>query len=363
LATIQNISKFRPNIRFYTENQATASSKIIQKSSPIQYQGQNHYYDENHKAIASIKMLNGQSVNCASVSIESIGSGLNYPAWLSGEAISQKSFFVDIQSTGMYEVTLYFNENELVAWPELDDLSIIKTPNPVSSSSQYSDVYFGEDLLHFELPNGVHAFRFNSMGDGGYTLSSFNSQTVPVELLSFSVESKKKSNMLNWIVANEIGIDAYFIERSFDGRHFEELSVLKAKESSDHVKSYVFEDVDLWVKDKYYFYRLKVVEENGIERYSTVESLFVKGSSEIKLIAFPNPFWKEIRIAVDLSAADSIQRIVIHNMEGNIVNIIEPSDYSAEYQLDMENNPPGMYILSVFTEKGSVITKRISLVK
>jgi hypothetical protein len=103
---------------------------------------------------------------------------------------------------------------------------------------------------------------------------------LPVKLVSFSATSINTKSLLNWWVENEISLKNYEIETSSNAINFFTIGSVKA----NHTSQYSFE-INKQIDKQYY--RLKMIDNDGILSYSNIISLFKKGN--VELTVYPNP--------------------------------------------------------------------------
>lgn len=101
--------------------------------------------------------------------------------------------------------------------------------------------------------------------------SSTSTNTLPIELVSFSGEKKDNRNILNWTTASEIN-NAYFtIEKSYNGFDFEWVGTQEGTSPSSQIINYSLSDYD--VLETLNYYRLKQTDFDGKFEYSKTISI------------------------------------------------------------------------------------------
>lgn len=203
-----------------------------------------------------------------------------------------------------------------------------------------------------------HALMFNSTLSNNTTTTS----ALPVNLVYFTPIAKSTYVELNWATASEVNNDYFTIERSRDGKTFEEILRKKGAGSSTTIKKYL--GMDNNPLPGYNYYRLKQTDFDGKFEYFPVKavrfgSVKTEQGFSIKNTA-PNPFTNTFTInyfvekegAVDIqlysSSGQMVYTTAINAQEG--VNI-----YTYE---DTSGLPPGIYILKM-TTNGEVVTTKV----
>ena len=104
--------------------------------------------------------------------------------------------------------------------------------------------------------------------------------TLPVQLISFSAtrNANTKSTTLQWTSASETNFDRYDIERSSDGRNFQWInSVAGRNQNNTNTYSIVDNNPPMGVS----YYRLKMLESSGSEKYSKIVTIEFKSNEFI----------------------------------------------------------------------------------
>ena len=129
--------------------------------------------------------------------------------------------------------------------------------------------------------------------DPNYTDCDCTSQSVPIELSSFTVESKEGVHTLNWRSEIEVNFSHFEIEHSMDGYSFANIGKISSDDSRNYRFNYIPDAGDN-------FYRLKMVDLDGSYEYSKI----IKGYCDYDI--FNNP-----------SLMDKFE---FYNLNGNRIN-------------------------------------------
>ncbi|SFQ51458.1 T9SS type A sorting domain-containing protein [Hymenobacter arizonensis] len=139
-------------------------------------------------------------------------------------------------------------------------------------------------------------------------------QPLPVSLTHFGAALQKDGVRLNWETATERN-NAYFaVERSADGRNFEEVTRVAGSGTSSQNRRYATLDPAPLAGASYY--RLRQVDTDGAFNYSPVAAVSNEGRGVATL--FPNPATTEVKILfanplsgpVDIQIMDAAGRVV-----------------------------------------------------
>lgn len=126
-------------------------------------------------------------------------------------------------------------------------------------------------------------------GFGEFTLGSIASvNSLPVGWLSIKATKLNNiSHRINWVTGSEVNNHYFEIERSFDGKIFENIGKVKGNGNSRTVQhyQYISEGQDLEGKDVYY--RIKQVDYDGKFTYSQIVQVIYQPEEELQIT---NPF-------------------------------------------------------------------------
>ena len=163
---------------------------------------------------------------------------------------------------------------------------------------------------------------------------------LPVSISSFTGSYTNKTSLLKWTVGNEINISKYAIERSEDGRIFNETGFVNATGSTEY--SYT----DASAKTAVNFYRLRIVGSNET-KYSAVVKI-LSDVFNLKLNVYPSPAANSINaeFASDNKAMANVQ---MTDVSGRIVlqkNTMVQQGYN-NLNFDIGTLNKGMYIFKI----------------
>ena len=114
-----------------------------------------------------------------------------------------------------------------------------------------------------------------ALDDGYYTLGTTDESDspLPVELISFDLETKDETVILNWKTGSELNNDHFDIMRSSDGRRFLKIGEVKGSGTTSNEVSYTYRDITPISGPNYY--KLNQVDFDGsYEESHTILALF-----------------------------------------------------------------------------------------
>lgn len=187
----------------------------------------------------------------------------------------------------------------------------------------------------------------------------FGGSSFPVEWLSFVAIWDNGEAQLDWATASEANSDLYVVERSFDGRTFEDIGELEASGNSSQTQNYQFRDAA--VKDFQIwkvFYRLRQIDLDGAKSYSNTVQLGINQSATVVLSAFPIPASDLINVRFAIAEAGNVELKILNSL-GQTLHT-EKLSFEAGPQLlalPIEKLAAGIYFLQLGNESYSGTTK------
>jgi parallel beta-helix repeat protein len=179
-----------------------------------------------------------------------------------------------------------------------------------------------------------------------------NEVTLSVELLYFNANEYDKEVQLSWSTSTETNNDYFIIERSLDGKSFEEVTREKGAGNSTHKNDYFSIDFSPYKGISYY--RLKQVDYDGKYTYSHIQSVDMEGLLSI----YPNPSKDKFYI-FGLSKTG--------NVKINVININGVELYNVNYfnngisTIDLTSKPEGIYFVKIIDGQNEWLEKIVKV--
>lgn len=213
--------------------------------------------------------------------------------------------------------------------------------------------------------------RFNIAGNQRVSLDVYNlgcsravTQTVTVTscaqgsgtMQSFNLSVVNTKNIkLDWTTKNEELPSKYVVERSDDGKLFNELADMKSQNKAINV--YQYDDFD--PKMGRAFYRIKHIEANGKISFSPLKKsvLYLNGGDQF--MAYPNPVGNQL--FVELLDVDNTEGVLeLYNAQGGLVSTHKYTKEQTRYEINTGNLPVGNYLLKVRQSNGDIKTIKVN---
>jgi len=162
------------------------------------------------------------------------------------------------------------------------------------ASPTWDVVFFDLDAAAEGLTNLQFRFTYvtienmNCTAPPNFRIDDFavgENNSLPVELTSFEAQSVPPHIRLDWATASETANDFFAVERSADGRVFDEIGRVRGAGTTRTEQVYSFLDARPLAGSNYY--RLRQVDMDGAFAYGPVRMAEMFGADHIRL--FPSP--------------------------------------------------------------------------
>jgi hypothetical protein len=203
--------------------------------------------------------------------------------------------------------------------------------------------------VNFRPPNSASAPSYENAGCTGGTV-------LPVSLISFTAGYKNNIANLKWETSAEENASHFEIEKSFNGKDFISTGRVYATGNSNTNRRYQF-DEQVSTNNTIY-YRLKMVDKNGLYTYSTVMKLHIGHAGFGINSLYPIPAKNELTVNWNAHSANEIQ-MIISDLTGRRLQtqILKPVTGNNQTKLNIQQLPAGTYILVIQSNEERLIEK------
>jgi len=189
----------------------------------------------------------------------------------------------------------------------------------------------------------------------GQIWSSSCGLALPITLVSFEGKLQNNAAILKWVAENPDRFNRFDIERSIDGIKYEKIGMLPVQTNT----TYNFYDKNL-PNSKVVYYRLKMVDNNGVFTYSTIVTIKLPLKFSNALV-YPNPTMGELNIKLyePLFKNSTLQ---VLDVTGRMVKQQSISANNLNISLDVKNLSTGRYFITI-TNNQQVINESFVIIK
>ena len=139
-------------------------------------------------------------------------------------------------------------------------------------------------------------------------VSLINGVTLPVSWLNFSGKRNEVGVDLSWQTASEKNNIGFYVERSADGKVFDEIGFVRGQLNANTISNYAFTDENA-AYELTLFYRLKQIDADGRFSYSNVIAIMPQ-SEVLAPNIYPNPVQNKLYIKFKEPIGTSISYMV-----------------------------------------------------
>lgn len=217
-------------------------------------------------------------------------------------------------------------------------------PDAGGNDDMDSDV-IGTTILGIVVTTTTVNLSFDGGLNNAVTLAS------PIE---FTAYRKNTTAELNWKLSTAISeVQEFAVERSANGSDYASIAVVAAGNAS------AYKHIDLQPIAGINYYRIKIIYNSGVIKYSEVRVLNFNGKADITV--FPNPATDLVNIQLPDSWQGKALSIDLINQAGQVVHSSFVKQASQVERLTVTQLPPGIYVLRLLNSNGFVQTNKISV--
>lgn len=209
----------------------------------------------------------------------------------------------------------------------------------------------GFSVFVLNRKNIADSNAFRGGANDGFTFSVYlKNATLPVNLIDFSGRWDNNTAVLSWHTPGISDAARFIIERSFTGNNdFIPAGTQPAAPNSNSSISYVFNDsavASVFDSQKYFFYRLKMIDRAGNFTYSAYVLLVKERGVRFTITLFPNPASTYVNVSVDGLNDHEPLNIYVYDLNGKLITQRKMRTNSEK--LDTYQLSPGQYFISVY---------------
>jgi hypothetical protein len=175
---------------------------------------------------------------------------------------------------------------------------------------------------------------------------------LPIELTYFQAQKIKQQVLLSWETAIEINNDYMAIERSKDGRTFQEMGSIQGAGTTNTPQRYTYLDENPFTGTNYY--RLRQVDFDGRATYHEVVAVNMASANQIRIL--PNPV-NDFTTLQLTEVLETEGQILIYDMMGKVAFEARLAAGQSNVEIDLSFLANGSYIIRLELADG-VVTER-----
>jgi hypothetical protein len=191
---------------------------------------------------------------------------------------------------------------------------------------------------------------------GVFTFAKTPLNVLPVNLISFKAQATNNGALVKWTTAEEKDVAKFEVEKSFNGKDYFVIDTRAGQNNFAAVVNYEFLDKNF---SQSAYYRLAQTDKNGDRKVFTQYTEFVKGLSNLSVVAYPNPVTNKLFVSVGSDNKETV-KVLLTDLTGKTLKA-KTADNTQPIELDVAGVASGSYILQVVKDSGNVTKKIVKL--
>lgn len=241
-----------------------------------------------------------------------------------------------------------YNASQQATGPVQNFANIDTSATEVMATYHYTD----KDKITFRI--GAKTNNIGTSGDAGIRLNSlwyrqFNlapAMVLPVKLTGFTAVRQNNKVMLDWGTSSEKNFDHFNVQRSTDGKQYQDIALVFAGEETSGVRNYQYRDAVASNSAPVLFYRLQIVDRSGEISYSPVRMIRLDQATELAQISVaPNPVTDELHLTLPAAWQGKAVTVEVYSINGIRMQQVQIGHASQTEELHLGSLPKGAYLI------------------
>jgi Calx-beta domain/HYR domain/Ricin-type beta-trefoil lectin domain-like/Secretion system C-terminal sorting domain len=175
------------------------------------------------------------------------------------------------------------------------------------------------------------------------------------EDLTFTATRKATSTKLNWLSNTGDKNDYFVVERSADATNFEAIAMVQGEGAKNEMLSFLHNDVRPLEGDN--FYRLRLVYQDGTERFSDVQKVYFPTVKDFGV--FPNPANENVFVELRPFEGEAVT-LTVYNQLGSVVRILEVQKVDSNpAEINLTGIQDGFYTINIQSASGVKASRKL----
>lgn len=219
--------------------------------------------------------------------------------------------------------------------------------------NKWNDQSYGTTTYTAQL-NGTYNFVLDFYENSGANRVSFNmaASMLPVKLVSFAGTIFNNKAELVWKCAEATGFSHFIVQKSADGRNFENIGKVDAKSDYAGIQSFSYTDKTVAVNA---YYRLAMVDIDGTVEFSSIVSLSSKSNGATKI--YPTVV-ENGNLIVENNSRTQAAKLEVFDMNGRMVFTKQVAGGKQQINLQM-NKVAGSYVARIISGNEVLLNQMI----
>lgn len=184
---------------------------------------------------------------------------------------------------------------------------------------------------------------------------------LPITLSSFNAKLIDSKVLLEWTTENETNTSHFEIERSTDGKQFNNIGLVFAYGNSNMKRNYSFTDSVLNNQQPVIYYRLVTYFNDGRKEISDnrIVKTYKQTSPSISINVYPNPVVSQLQVKVPNNWQNKKVLYQVLQLDGKVIKSIESINNNGITPIQVNTLTDGVYLLKANANGETAIQKFI----
>ncbi|GAC1422583.1 MAG: hypothetical protein NVS1B13_15880 [Flavisolibacter sp.] len=218
------------------------------------------------------------------------------------------------------------------------------TQNMASFTYQNVSSFYFQYGAKSTLGGSTAGERLNSIWFKGFNLEV--PKILPVKLSGFTAQVDKNQVVLKWSTASEKDFSHFDVQRSLNGKEFQDIALVFSRDNFPYQESYTYKDKLNFLSGTIY-YRLKMVDVSKEFSYSEILAVTQATANNLNsLNIYPNPIKDCIHLALPAEWKGKDVKVDIYGLSGKTIKTILFKNTSTQETINFAGETSkGVYIL------------------
>ncbi len=182
---------------------------------------------------------------------------------------------------------------------------------------------------------------------------------LPIELLSFTAEKNEEGIMIKWVTATELNNDYFVLEKSRNGKVFDEIYRVSGNGTTHAKVNYSY--LDPYPYNGFNYYRLVQYDYDGKSTTSKIIRIKAETNRGDGIAVYPNPVKDRLTINFSEEWQNSKAVIAIHDLQGNKIAEREVSSPGNSIDFEWDHKIEGFYWIKISNPQQTVVKKLVKI--
>lgn len=174
---------------------------------------------------------------------------------------------------------------------------------------------------------------------------------LPVTFHSFTALLEKNNVILDWVVDTDDDFSHYVVERSTDGKNYNEIGVVFTTGTINEISRYQFKDINVTTNSGIVYYRLRWEERTRETLYSHVRIVRIGQDKEnMEMTTYPNPVRDQLRVTFPSSWQGKNVNLEVYSGSGSKVFAMSVENASQTEIMNLSTLPKGFYLIKASSD-------------